>query len=165
MLKLLNSVKSIQTEKSYNVVIVRSLSCALALVFLVFGGLKLQELHGFVESVENFRMSPWTDAPLSVWLAYTLIPLEMLVGAALLTGIWRQGAALLSLAMTVSFMVAIGSVWARGLNIDCGCSGGEISLGGYPTHMAILAAMLAVNVYLIIELLFPNNRQESAGLG
>lgn len=140
--------------------IVLALRLVLALVFIAFGGMKLLDLHGFVGNVENFQIPPFSAPEYAVWLAYFLVPLELLVGASLLTGMWLRAGALLSLGMSLSFMVAIGSVWARGLNIDCGCAGGEVSLGGYPTHMTILAAMLGVSVYLIIEQLFPAEREE-----
>ena len=118
------------------------------------------DLHGFVGNVENFQIAPFDSPEYSVWLAYLLVPLEVLVGLSLLTGLWLRAGALLSLGMSLSFMVAIGSVWARGLNIDCGCTGGEVSLGGYPTHMTILAVMLGASVYLIIEQLFPTTEEE-----
>lgn len=129
----------------------------LALVFIAFGGMKLLDLHGFVGNVENFQIAPFDQAPYAAGLAYLLVPLEILVGLALLTGFWIRGALLLCCGMVLSFMMAIGSVWARGLDIECGCAGGAASLGGYPTHMTILAVMLAGSVYLVIDTLFPSD--------
>jgi hypothetical protein len=95
-----------------------------------------------------------------MWLAYFLPPLEVLVGVCLLTAFWMRGALVVSLGMVLAFLVGIGTVWSRGLNIDCGCTGGNVSLGGYPTHMTVLAIMLAVIVFLIIDLVFPSKEPE-----
>lgn len=135
---------------------VRILRVLLALVFLIFGGMKMFDGHGFVENVANFQISPFDRAPYDMWLAYFLPPLEVLVGICLLTTFWLRGALLLSFGMTLAFLVGIASVWARGLNIDCGCTGGSVSLGGYPTHMSVLSIMLAATVYLVIDTLFPS---------
>lgn len=133
------------------------LRVVLALIFGVFGALKLFDLHGFVGNVENFQIAPFDQAPYAAWLAYVLVSLEVLVAVSLLTGVWLRGALILSSGMVLSFMLGIGSVWLRGLNIECGCSGGAISLGGYPTHMSILAVMLAASVFLVIDTLFPGD--------
>lgn len=128
----------------------------LALVFLVFGGVKVFDAQNFVENVANFQIAPFDSAPYDMWLAYFLPPLEVFVGICLLTKFWIRGALVISIGMTLAFMVGIGSVWMRGLNIDCGCTGGTVSLGGYPTHMVILSAMLGVALYLVIDILFPS---------
>lgn len=132
----------------------------LGLVFLCFGGLKLWDAQGFVENVANFQIAPFDGAPYDMWLAYFLSPLEVLVGLCLLTRFCLKGAVVMSIGMTLAFMVGIGSVWARGLNIDCGCTGGSVALGGYPTHMVILSLMLGIGVYIAIDLLFPNKTSE-----
>jgi len=140
--------------------IVRILRVLLALVFLIFGGMKMLDAHAFVENVANFQISPFDEAPYDMWLAYFLPPLEVLVGVCLLTTFWLRGALVISLGMTLAFLVGIASVWARGLNIDCGCTGGTVSLGGYPTHITVLAIMLAAIVYLVIDTLFPSQKVE-----
>jgi uncharacterized membrane protein YphA (DoxX/SURF4 family) len=140
--------------------VVRILRVLLALIFLIFGGMKLFDTHAFVENVANFQISPFDTAPYDMWLAYFLPPLEVLVGVCLLTAFWMRGALVVSLGMVLAFLVGIGTVWSRGLNIDCGCTGGNVSLGGYPTHMTVLAIMLAVIVFLIIDLVFPSKEPE-----
>ena len=140
--------------------IVSILRVLLALVFLIFGGAKMFDAHGFVENVANFQIAPFDSAPYDMWLAYYLPPLEVIVGLSLLIGFYLRGALILSLGMILAFLVGIGSVWSRGLNIDCGCSGGSVSLGGYPTHMTFLMVMLGATVYLIIDIVFPNKEVE-----
>ena len=133
----------------------------LALIFLIFGGMKMFDAHGFVENVANFQIAPFDSAPYDMWLAYFLPPLEVLVGLSLLSRFYLRGGLIISLGMILAFLVGIGSVWYRGLNIDCGCSGGSVSLGGYPMHMTVLAIMLAATVYLIIDLVFPSKEVEN----
>lgn len=143
--------------------ILRVLRILLALVFIAFGGVKMFDTQAFVENVANFQIAPFDTAPFDMWLAYFLPPLEVIVGICLLTGFWLRGALLLSAGMTLAFIAAIGSVWVRGLNIDCGCSGGTVSMGGYPTHLTILAVMLGVITYLILDELFPSAEKSSLG--
>lgn len=138
--------------------VVRILRVLLALIFLIFGGMKMLDAHAFVENVANFQISPFDSAPYDMWLAYFLPPLEVLVGICLFTTFWLRGALVISLGMTLAFLVGIASVWARGLNIDCGCTGGTVSLGGYPTHMTVLAIMLAAIIYLVIDTIFPSQK-------
>ena len=141
-----------------NVVIVLVLRVLLALTFLVFGAVKMIDPHSFVQNVSNFQISPFDRAPYDMWLAYFLPPLEVVVAISLLSKRWLVGALLISAGMVLAFMVAIGSVWARGLNIGCGCSAGTVSLGGYSTHMLFLSGMLGASVYLIIDHLFSSGK-------
>jgi uncharacterized membrane protein YphA (DoxX/SURF4 family) len=46
---------------------------------------------------------------------------EMVVGAALILGVWRRGAGLLATALTVAFLASIAQAEIRGLDIECGC--------------------------------------------
>ena len=45
----------------------------------------------------------------------------------LVLGVLTRGAAAVSALLFVAFIIGIASVWARGIEIDCGCFGG----GGY----------------------------------
>lgn len=127
----------------------------LGAVLIAFGGMKLVDLHGFVENVGYFQIPPFDRAPWDMALAYFLPGFEVIVGLCLVTKWCYRGALVCTLGMVTAFTVAICSVWARGLNIECGCAGKEMSLGGYPGHLAILLTMLAMVVYLVIDALFP----------
>lgn len=62
-----------------------------------------------------------------------LLPaLEVVIGAMLVVGLLTRGAAGVSAALQLVFIVGIVSVWIRGIDIDCGCFGG----GGYDPHAA-----------------------------
>jgi len=61
------------------------------------------------------------------WLAVA----GVLAGLAVITGILRQGGLLLLNAALVGFFIAIGSAWWRGLDITCGCFGGDAAKSDY----------------------------------
>lgn len=47
--------------------------------------------------------------------------LELICGLLLLAGLWTRAAAAWALVLFLSFTVATGQAWARGLDIACGC--------------------------------------------
>lgn len=90
-------------------------------VLLVAGVLKIMDVTG---TASNVRAYQW---PLPFWMtetiAWVMPVLEIVVGLMLVLGLFtRVAGALGALAMLV-FVVAIASVWARGIAIDCGCFG------------------------------------------
>ena len=72
----------------------------------------------FADVVNDYQM-----LPMLLVNAFALVMpwLEMTTGAALIVGVWRRGAGLLAVGLTVAFMVAIAQAEARGLEIECGC--------------------------------------------
>lgn len=127
----------------------------LGLVFTVYAVAKLPDMHGFVEAVANYQIAPFNLAPWDQVLAYSVVAGEIVVGVALLLGRYVQGALLGTLALTLSFIVAICSVWARGIDIDCGCGGDVLKFDGYPSHLVVLSLMLTAIAYLIVDRAFP----------
>ena len=90
----------------------------LGLLFLVSGILKIMDPVQFVNDIDNYRMLPY----ILVTLMAIILPwLELLCGIALITGIFKHGAALIILILSVIFLTAIISVLFRGLDISCGC--------------------------------------------
>lgn len=79
---------------------------------------KIADPAGFAQAIYNYRLLP--DALLHPF-ALLLPWLEAVVGAALIAGLARRGAALLAAGMTVMFIAAVGTALARGLDISCGC--------------------------------------------
>ena len=63
----------------------------------------------------------------AVTVGHLLPVLEVVVGVMLVLGVLVRGAAAVSALLFVAFIIGIASVWARGIEIDCGCFGG----GGY----------------------------------
>jgi uncharacterized membrane protein YphA (DoxX/SURF4 family) len=74
-----------------------------------------------VRAVRAYQLLPYgVDAV----VGYTLPFVEILLAAALLLGIGTRVAAVLAGVLMLAFVAGIGSVWARGISIDCGCFGG-----------------------------------------
>jgi len=63
--------------------------------------------------------------------AWGLPLVEIALGFLLLAGLASRAAAAFSALILVVFIAGIASVWARGLQIDCGCFGG----GGFSAHV------------------------------
>src|ERR671928_505743 len=90
-------------------------------VFLVAGLLKLPDPAAAVRAVRAYRLLP---EALVAPVAFGLPMVEIAVGLALLAGVFVRTAALAAAVLLVVFLVGVGSAWARGLQIDCGCFGG-----------------------------------------
>jgi len=92
---------------------------------LVVGGVfiyasldKLAHPGAFATAISHYRLVPFSLLHAS---AHLLPVTEMVVGLALVLGIWRRGAALVAAFLTTVFMAAITSALVRGLDISCGC--------------------------------------------
>jgi uncharacterized membrane protein YphA (DoxX/SURF4 family) len=74
--------------------------------------------------------------------------LEIAVGLALLLGVFVRTAGIASAVLLVVFIGAVGSAWARGLQIDCGCfgNGGQVAAGetAYPLEVLRDVGLLLV---------------------
>lgn len=92
-------------------------------LFVVAGALKLGDPTAFATEIANYRFF----AELAPWLAVTLPATEIVVGAALLVGPkkWQNAGALAAIGLLVMFTVAIVHVVRAGINVDCGCFGGN----------------------------------------
>ncbi|MGZ3406334.1 MAG: MauE/DoxX family redox-associated membrane protein [Polyangia bacterium] len=96
---------------------------ALGALFVVAGALKLGDPTAFATEIANYRFLP----ELAPWLAVTLPAVEIVVGAALIVGPlpWRRAASLAAMGLLVMFTVAIVHVVRAGINVECGCFGGN----------------------------------------
>lgn len=92
-------------------------------LFVVAGALKLGDPTLFATEIANYRFMP----ELAPWLAVTLPATEIVVGVTLLAApsAWRRAASLLAMGLLVIFIVAIVHVVRAGINVDCGCFGGN----------------------------------------
>ncbi len=72
----------------------------------------------------------------------TLPWLEILCGGALLADFWPETVRPLTVALTLSFVVAIGQALVRGLDIDCGCFGGSKNAFWNTPGVALARALL-----------------------
>lgn len=106
-------------------------------VLIVAGALKLPNLEASVFSVVAYQLVPYSWAKV---LGVVLPVGEVVLGALLLLGLFTRISGLLGALMMVAYIVAIISVWVRGISIDCGCfsPGGPTDEGfsKYPWEIA-----------------------------
>lgn len=109
-----------------------------SLVFLVSGGLKLQDPSRFLLDVQSFELLPYT---LAYAVALALPWLEVFGAVAL----WRQSlarsAALLLGLATLGFIAALGLATAKGIALDCGCFGDWLVFPNLGAHVAFNLAL------------------------
>ena len=108
-------------------------------VFLAAGALKFSDPTSFALEIHNYQLLP-DLAPL---LAATLPAVEVVLGLALVAGprAWVRAGALASTLVLLVFTLAVASVVARGVNIDCGCFGEE---SGPVTMLTVLRDVVFV---------------------
>lgn len=71
-------------------------------------------------SIDSFHLVPvMFQVPLGHFLPF----LEIVLGGALVFGLWSRQAALLAAGLYTAFSLGIVSILVRGMDIDCGCFG------------------------------------------
>ena len=118
-------------------------------VFLVAGLLKIPDPAAAVRAVRAYRLLP---EGLVAPVAFGLPVVEIAVGLALIVGVFVRTAAIASAVLLVVFLAGVGSAWARGLQIDCGCFGGGGAVAAadtaYPAEILRDSALLLVALAL-----------------
>ena len=118
-------------------------------VLVVAGALKLPDPAAAERAVRAYRLLP---EALVGPVAFGLPVLEIAVGLALLAGVFVRTAAVAAAVLLIAFTAAVASVWARGLQIDCGCfsRGGQVAAGStaYPSELARDVVLLLVALAL-----------------
>ncbi len=94
----------------------------LGAIFIYAAWSKMQDPSLFASAVSGYQMLP---APLVAFVAIVLPPAELIAGAALILTKWQRESALLILGMLAVFLVGLVQAEVRGLDIGCGCFGGE----------------------------------------
>ena len=120
-------------------------------VWVVAGVLKLPAPEDNVRVVRAYDLLPEGIVPV---VGHGLPVLEILVGLCLLLGLLTRVAAGMSMLLLVAFVVGVGSAWARGLSIECGCFGGGAGPAAnaqakYPWEIARDFGLLLLSVWLI----------------
>lgn len=117
--------------------------------FVYTGGLKIfgSGLDRFVTDIENYRLSFGDFAitgNIAVVVAYLVPWVEVIAGLSFMSGIFRKGGWWLMLGLVMAFVISVGSAWARGLDISCGCLGGteKISYWQKAVEFAVYLAAL-----------------------
>ncbi len=120
-------------------------------VWIVAGALKVTDPAASIAAVRAYELLPGSLVePVGV----ALPAVELVVGLALVVGAFARGAALVSALLFVAFVIGIASVWARGIEIDCGCFGGGGAEKGasssYPWEIARDVALLAASCLVLV---------------
>ena len=123
-------------------------------VLLVAGALKLGNLGESVLAVRAYQLLPYELTDI-VGIALPII--EVVVGLLLVTGTFTRISAAVGALLMLAFIIGIGSAWARGLSLDCGCFGGggvidkETALAAYPWEIARDVGLMACGVWLAVR--------------
>ena len=123
----------------------------LGYTFVHAGLAKLGNHDQTLASVRQYQLLPWQAAP-----AYaTVLPAaEIVLGIALILGLFTRSVAVLLALGLCTFIVAITSAWVRGIDIaNCGCFGGSTSAATGSPYLADTLrdfGYLALAVYLIV---------------
>ncbi|MCW2765352.1 MAG: Methylamine utilization protein MauE [Nocardioides sp.] len=106
-------------------------------VWVAAGAIKLPDPYESVRAVRAYDLLPESIVPT---VGHLLPVLEIVIGLALIVGLLTRGAAVVSALLFVLFIIGIASVWARGIQIECGCFGGGGAKSGasssYPWEIA-----------------------------
>ena len=131
-------------------------------VWIVAGAVKLPDPYASVAAVRAYDLLPEAVVPT---VGQLLPVLEVVIGLALVLGVLTRGAAVVSTVLFALFIVAIASVWARGMTIDCGCFGGggtdPDAASSYPWEIARDAVLMIASAYLVV---LPRTRWALDGL-
>jgi len=119
-------------------------------LFIWSGLAKVLEGPEFITSVANFLLLP---DYLVVPVAYFLPWLELVCGAALVTGLAARGGAAWLTLLLVLFTLGLSINEWRGLDVDCGCFGATASSGttGALIKNLILLPLSAAVLYLVFR--------------
>lgn len=139
-------------------------------VWIWAGLIKLPHPEQSVLAVRAYELLPGDTA---TPVGHLLPPLEIAVGLLLVLGLLTRFGGVLSALLFVAFIIGIASVWARGINIDCGCFGGggydPDAASKYPFEIARDAALLLASAYVawqgrtrlaLDDLIFPRRHPE-----
>ncbi|OIP89171.1 MAG: hypothetical protein AUK55_14920 [Syntrophobacteraceae bacterium CG2_30_61_12] len=124
----------------------------LGAVFIYAAYDKILDPAAFARAIYNYQILP--DSVINV-TAIVLPWLELLVGAALILGVWQPGAVFLANAMLLFFTAALAFSVACGLDVDCGCfgsSGEAVRQGSMLWSLVRDILLLVPSLYLLITL-------------
>ncbi|MDR2896733.1 MAG: DoxX family membrane protein [Propionibacteriaceae bacterium] len=123
----------------------------LGVVLIVAGLTKIGNLNGAASAAAAYHILPY-DLAQVVGMALPFA--EIGLGLLLVIGLFTRLAGVLGALLMLAFIIAIASVWARGISIDCGCfgSGGPLdpaeAVAKYPWEIARDIALTACGVWL-----------------
>ena len=118
----------------------------LGALFIWTGWLKTRDPIGFLSNIRSFHL---LDDPYAAWVAMGLPWLEVAAGAALVIGLCIEGGLVLIAGMLAVFLLAIIYSMQRGLDISCGCFGGDAASSGFAELITRDVTLLALALALL----------------
>ena len=115
----------------------------LGAIFLWASATKVPDMAAFAESVANYRIVPPSLVPV---VAATLVGVEIAAGVALILNVWARAAALILAALLAVFTVGLAGALARGIDLACGCFGGNAPATWWTVLRDVVLLGLAVAV-------------------
>ncbi|HEX3298283.1 MAG TPA: MauE/DoxX family redox-associated membrane protein [Nocardioides sp.] len=143
------------------------------IVDVVAGLSKFPDPAGNVRQVRAFQILPEAVVPT---VGHALPTVELVIGGALLLGLFTRAFAILAALFFIAFIIGISAAWARGLEINCGCFGSHGVPANpqrqYAVDIARDIGLLICCAWLIVwprtrlaldNLLFPNDERLADG--
>jgi uncharacterized membrane protein YphA (DoxX/SURF4 family) len=117
----------------------------LGALFLWASTTKVPDMAAFAESVANYRIVPPALVPAA---ASAVVGVEMVTGLSLLFNVWARASAWVLAALLAAFTAGLTSALARGIDLACGCFGGNAPA----TRWTVLrdVALLALAVFVAL---------------
>jgi len=125
----------------------------LGIVLIWAGASKVTNLAGSVQAASSYQILPYELAKV---VGDALPFIEIGVGILLVIGLFTRIMGGVGALMMLAFVIAIASVWARGISIDCGCfgEGGPIdpadAISQYPWEILRDVGLMACGIWLVI---------------
>ena len=127
-------------------------------VIMVWAGIaKLIDIPAAVRAVRAYRLLPEALVPLT---GNVLPFIEIALGVFLIAGLFTRVSAYVYLALLAVYVTGTIWAWAHGLQIDCGCFGGDGTLAtgvttDYAGHFLERAEFIALGAWVAI---FPTSK-------
>lgn len=117
---------------------------------------KVRHPLDFAQMVENYRV---VGEDLSYWIAVFIPFLEIIVGLLLISGFWKQTAAIINMVLMIVFLALVTQAYIRDLDIHCGCFStaeeGNV-IGPLKIFTNLLYGILSI---LLVHLLFTSSKE------
>ena len=104
---------------------------------------KLPDMAGFAQDVANYRVVP---AALVPFVASAVVGIELLGGIALVAGVMERAAAAVIACLLVAFIAFLSQALLRGIDLRCGCFGGDEPASWWTVARDLLMLAAAVVV-------------------
>ena len=104
---------------------------------------KLPDMAGFAQDVANYRIVPAVLVP---FVASAVVGIELLGGIALVAGVMERAAAAVIACLLVAFIAFLSQALLRGIDLRCGCFGGDEPASWWTVARDLLMLAAAVVV-------------------